>query len=219
MGESFLNITAEALKLEEILKFDLNLTEDKNEKIGNVTIEINDTISKEPIAKQFNQSSDELTESVKAVQEITIITTKVSTDPPTTTEEDFDYLCDDLPGATGFIEDPHVCNKYIRCNHGKSQRFTCATGTVWDTENKMCLWTESVDCSEREVEIEYEDDDAENGVDTENETDESDSIEKTIKRLTTTTSIIKTTTKLLKIRSKIFFDIKCNFYILNIFNN
>ena len=81
-------------------------------------------------------------------------TTTTTAAPTTTTEMDFDLLCEDLPGETGFMPDPTYCNKYIRCNHGVSQRFTCAAGTVWDTENSMCLWSEAVDCAEREVEEE-----------------------------------------------------------------
>ncbi len=82
----------------------------------------------------------------------TVITT--TTEATTTTPKDFDEYCEELPGETGFMPDPTGCNKYIRCNHGKSQRFTCASGTVWDITNSMCLWSESVDCGDRKIEVE-----------------------------------------------------------------
>ncbi len=89
-----------------------------------------------------------------ATAENTTLATTTTDAPTTTTPKDFDQYCEELPGETGFMPDPTGCNKYIRCNHGKSQRFTCASGTVWDITNSMCLWSESVDCGERKVEEE-----------------------------------------------------------------
>lgn len=61
----------------------------------------------------------------------------------------YDTLCANETVATGFREDPYVCNRYIRCNHGYAQKFICSKYTVWDQEKKMCLWTASVECGPR----------------------------------------------------------------------
>lgn len=120
--------------------------------------QIRNSSSQEPVQayslrlKDVNETLAQGNSSSEAEAEMTTTTTVETT----TTPIDWDLFCEQLPAETGFLPDPYSCNKYIRCNHGKSQRFTCASGTVWDIENSMCLWSESVDCMERELEEEEE---------------------------------------------------------------
>ncbi len=68
------------------------------------------------------------------------------------TEDEFDYneLCgDNTTTPTGFRDDPFICNRYVRCNHGYAQKFKCSKGTAWDCERKICLWAEYVNCDSR----------------------------------------------------------------------
>ena len=148
--DNYMNLTGIAMRFEENPEYNETIFDDSSS--SNSTQQL--------IIKSDETTSSKLEVETTSTQvsTTTVTTTTVKTTTPkptkTTTPTDFDFVCDELPGATGFTEDPYVCNKYIRCNHGKSQRFTCAAGTVWDSENKMCLWTESVDCAEREVEDE-----------------------------------------------------------------
>ena len=80
----------------------------------------------------------------------TITTTTTTTAIPTTTYN-YEGICDDVFEAGMFKEDPFVCNNYIRCNHGVAQIFVCPKNTVWDSQNKICLWTQQVECAEREL--------------------------------------------------------------------
>lgn len=64
---------------------------------------------------------------------------------------EYDTLCNGLLASTGFVSDPFICNKYLRCNHGVAERFTCASGTLWNSADKMCTWPALVDCDDREV--------------------------------------------------------------------
>lgn len=69
---------------------------------------------------------------------------------------DYDTLCNGLLASTGFVSDPFICNKYLRCNHGVAERFTCASGTLWNSRDKMCTWPSLVDCDDREIFTETE---------------------------------------------------------------
>ncbi len=82
----------------------------------------------------------------------TIKTTTASTKKPKATTEEVNYeeLCEESMTIGGeFKEDPNICNKYIRCNHGYAQKFACAKDTAWDVEKKMCLWRRMVKCEDR----------------------------------------------------------------------
>ena len=115
----------------------------------------------------------------------------VTNAPKNGTDDDeayeYDTLCANQTVATSFREDPHVCNKYIRCNHGYAQKFKCSIHTAWDKEKKMCLWTESVDCDTREL---YSDD----RLLGENDSDASLKNRTTLTTRTTTTSTTTTST-------------------------
>ncbi len=69
---------------------------------------------------------------------------------------DYDTLCNGLLASTGFVSDPFICNKYLRCNHGVAERFTCASGTLWNSRDKMWTWPSLVDCDDREIFTETE---------------------------------------------------------------
>jgi hypothetical protein len=77
--------------------------------------------------------------------------TKHRINTTTTKAPKFNYneLCENSTTITSFIEDPFICNRYIRCNHGLAQKFKCSLNTAWDLEKKICLWTESVNCGSR----------------------------------------------------------------------
>lgn len=140
LEQNTLNLSSVALHLENFQ--DLNLTEvvkHLEAKSMNLTAEM----------AILNNQTETYLKAVALTETTTLSTTTAST---TTTPIDYDLFCEELPGETGFMPDPSACNKYIRCNHGKSQRFTCASGTVWDITNSMCLWSESVDCAERKNE-------------------------------------------------------------------
>ena len=66
-------------------------------------------------------------------------------------EFDYDELCENITIATSFREDPYICNKYIRCNHGYAQKFKCSKDTAWDIERKICLWVQHVNCGDRQL--------------------------------------------------------------------
>ena len=142
LEQNTMNLTGIALRLDNFQ--DLNITEvvkHLEAKSMNLTAEM----------ALLNQTTEGL--KLKPIEEETVEPTTITTttlETTTTTPIDWDLFCQELPGQTGFMANPFSCNKYIRCNHGKSQQFTCASGTVWDTENMMCLWSESVDCAERE---------------------------------------------------------------------
>ena len=99
----------------------------------------------------------------------------------------YDTLCANLTVATSFREDPYVCNKYIRCNHGYAQKFKCSKNTAWDKEKKMCNWVETVECGAREL---YSDEKLLG----ENDSDASLKNRTTLTTRTTTTSTTTTTT-------------------------
>ena len=149
--ESYTNLTGIAMRFEENPEYNETSFDDSS---SNSTQQLIMSKSDETTSVKLEVESTSTTQVSTTTVALTTLKTTTPKPTKTTTPTDFDFVCDELPGATGFTEDPYVCNKYIRCNHGKSQRFTCAAGTVWDSENKMCLWTESVDCAEREVEDE-----------------------------------------------------------------
>jgi hypothetical protein len=60
---------------------------------------------------------------------------------------DYDQLCDNKTAS--LRDDPFVCNKFIRCNHGWAQKFKCAKNTAWDATNNECIWIDQVDCGDR----------------------------------------------------------------------
>lgn len=64
---------------------------------------------------------------------------------------DYDDLCSNITQIAYFRDDPFVCNKYIRCNHGYAQKFKCYRDTAWDIIRKTCLWVNNVDCGERQI--------------------------------------------------------------------
>ena len=64
---------------------------------------------------------------------------------------DYDEFCDNTTATAFFREDPFICNKYIRCNHGYAQRFKCAKSTAWDVKTKQCLWAQHVKCGKRQL--------------------------------------------------------------------
>lgn len=68
-----------------------------------------------------------------------------------TNEIDYDDFCDNTTATAFFREDPFICNKYIRCNHGYAQRFKCAKSTAWDIKKRMCLWAQYVKCGKRQL--------------------------------------------------------------------
>jgi hypothetical protein len=73
-----------------------------------------------------------------------------SSESNATDEFDYNELCgDNRTTATAFREDPFICNRYIRCNHGYAQKFKCFKGTAWDLERKICMWAEYVNCDSR----------------------------------------------------------------------
>lgn len=90
------------------------------------------------------------------------VSTLISTTKKTTTttstaaseevaEFDYDDLCVNVSSTAGFRDDPFICNRYIRCNHGYAQKFICSKNTAWDVEKKMCLWLSEVKCEDREL--------------------------------------------------------------------
>jgi hypothetical protein len=83
-------------------------------------------------------------------------TTKIISSSEERKTFEYDTLCNGLLASTGFVSDPFVCNKYLRCNHGVAERFTCASGTLWNSKDKMCTWPALVDCDDREVFTENE---------------------------------------------------------------
>ena len=68
---------------------------------------------------------------------------------PKTPSFDYDEICKNETMPTQFIEDPFICNRFIRCNHGLAQKFKCSINTAWDIERKLCLWVDSVNCGSR----------------------------------------------------------------------
>lgn len=107
-----------------------------------------------------------------------------------TSEEKFEYddLCSNITHIAYFRDDPFICNKYIRCNHGYAQKFKCYRDTAWDIARKTCLWVNNVECGERQL--------VEDNLLGENDPDESmkhNGTRKTKTTRTTTTTITTTT--------------------------
>lgn len=112
-------------------------------------------------------------------------------------EEKFDYddLCSNDTLTGYFRDDPFVCNKYIRCNHGYAQKFKCYRDTAWDIPKKTCLWIQNVDCGQRELITDEKllgDNDSDESV-KHNATRTSRSTRTTTTTTTTTTTVTTTT--------------------------
>lgn len=103
-------------------------------------------------------------------------------------EDKFDYddLCSNITQIAYFRDDPFICNKYIRCNHGYAQKFKCYRDTAWDIKRMTCLWVNNVDCGERQL--------VDPGLLGENDPDESMKHNGTRKTRTTRTTTTTTTT-------------------------
>ena len=117
----------------------------------------------------------------------------------------YDTLCANLTVATSFREDPYVCNKYIRCNHGYAQKFKCSKRTAWDKDKKMCNWVETVDCGAREL---YSDEKLLG----ENDSDASLKNRTTLTTRTTTTSTTTTTTTMPTTKETTTTDLKTTLF-------
>ncbi len=100
---------------------------------------------------------------------------------------DYDEFCANTTLTTSFREDPFICNKYIRCNHGYAQKFKCSKDTAWDISTKQCLWVHYVECGSRQ----YVSDEQVLG---ENDSDESMKHNATRTTRTTRTTTTKSTT-------------------------
>lgn len=74
---------------------------------------------------------------------------KKSNDTSVNTDFDYNELCDNVTETTAFREDPFICNRYVRCNHGYAQKFKCSLNTAWDIARRLCIWTDGVDCGSR----------------------------------------------------------------------
>lgn len=107
-------------------------------------------------------------------------------------EETFDYddLCSNITHIAYFRDDPFICNKYIRCNHGYAQKFKCYRDTAWDIARKTCLWVNNVECGERQL--------VDPSLLGENDPDESMKHNGTRKTRTTRTTTTTTTTTTIK---------------------
>jgi hypothetical protein len=64
-------------------------------------------------------------------------------------EFDYDQLCENETQTTSFRQDPFICNKYVRCNHGFAQKFKCHRHTAWNVQQRLCLWIPYVNCERR----------------------------------------------------------------------
>ena len=48
--------------------------------------------------------------------------------------------------SDGYFPDRTSCSKYILCNGGTPISYTCGDGLVWDAEQQLCGWADTVEC-------------------------------------------------------------------------
>lgn len=65
-------------------------------------------------------------------------------------------------GSTGVLVAHKKCNKYYLCDHNKPVAFSCPENLLFNPKHDKCDWPEKVDCGDRKIPGENDEDDVDN---------------------------------------------------------